>query len=119
MIPLSVLDLSVVTTETRPAASLRNSIDLAHHVDELGYIRYWLAEHHNLSSVASPAPDVMIGQIAAVTRNIPPHWGWPSGSRCSRRYSPAASILASAVRPAPTARPPTRCAAGSTGARAT
>jgi luciferase family oxidoreductase group 1 len=70
MIPLSVLDLSVVTTETRPAASLRNSIDLARHVDGLGYVRYWLAEHHNLASVASPAPDVMIGQIAAVTRHI-------------------------------------------------
>jgi luciferase family oxidoreductase group 1 len=70
MIPLSVLDLSVVTTETRPAAALRNSIDLARHVDGLGYVRYWLAEHHNLASVASPAPDVMIGQIAAVTNNI-------------------------------------------------
>ena len=70
MLPLSVLDLSVVTTETKPAAALRNSIDLARHVDALGYVRYWLAEHHNLASVASPAPDVMIGQIAAVTKNI-------------------------------------------------
>src|SRR6202162_6013538 len=70
MIPLSVLDLSVVTTGTRPAAALRNSIDLARHVDDLGYVRYWLAEHHNLASVASPAPDIMIGQIAAVTNRI-------------------------------------------------
>src|SRR3954449_12055444 len=70
MIPLSVLDLSVVTTGTKPAAALRNSIDLARHVDRLGYVRYWLAEHHNLASVASPAPDVMIGQIAAVTKHI-------------------------------------------------
>ncbi|MET0968378.1 MAG: LLM class flavin-dependent oxidoreductase [Tardiphaga sp.] len=70
MIPISVLDLSVVTTQTPPAAALRNSIDLAKHVDGLGYVRYWLAEHHNLASVASPAPDIMIGQIAAVTRNI-------------------------------------------------
>ncbi len=70
MIPLSVLDLSVVTTATPPATALRNSIDLARHVDGLGYVRYWLAEHHNLASVASPAPDVMIGQIAAVTRHI-------------------------------------------------
>ena len=70
MLPLSVLDLSVVTTATKPAAALRNSIDLARHVDSLGYVRYWLAEHHNLASVASPAPDVMIGQIAAVTKNI-------------------------------------------------
>jgi luciferase family oxidoreductase group 1 len=70
MIPLSVLDLSVVTTATKPAAALRNSIDLARHVDALGFTRYWLAEHHNLASVASPAPDLMIGQIAAVTKNI-------------------------------------------------
>ena len=70
MIPLSVLDLSVVTTGTKPADALRNSIDLAQHVDALGYVRYWLAEHHNLASVASPAPDLMIGQIAAVTKNI-------------------------------------------------
>jgi luciferase family oxidoreductase group 1 len=70
MIPLSVLDLSVVTTGTKPAEALRNSIDLARHADRLGYVRYWLAEHHNLSSVASPAPDLMIGQIAAVTQHI-------------------------------------------------
>ena len=70
MIPLSILDLSVVTTGTKPAAALRNSIDLARHADALGYIRYWLAEHHNLASVASPAPDLMIGQIAAVTNHI-------------------------------------------------
>jgi luciferase family oxidoreductase group 1 len=70
MIPLSILDLSVVTTGTKPAAALRNSIDLARYADALGFTRYWLAEHHNLASVASPAPDLMIGQIAAVTKNI-------------------------------------------------
>src|SRR5580692_3798679 len=70
MIPLSILDLSVVTSGTKPAAALRNSIDLARHADALGFTRYWLAEHHNLASVASPAPDIMIGQIAAVTKNI-------------------------------------------------
>jgi luciferase family oxidoreductase group 1 len=70
MIPLSILDLSVVTSGTPPAGALRNSIDLAKHADGLGYVRYWLAEHHNLASVASPAPEIMIGQIAAVTQNI-------------------------------------------------
>src|ERR1700744_4842186 len=70
MIPLSILDLSVVTTGTKPSAALRNSIDLARHADALGYVRYWLAEHHNLASVASPAADLMIGQIAAVTSRI-------------------------------------------------
>jgi len=70
MTPLSVLDLSVVTTGTKPSQSLRNSIDLAKHADRLGYTRYWLAEHHSLSSVASPAPEIMIGQIAAATQRI-------------------------------------------------
>jgi len=70
MIPLSILDLSVVTTGTPPSQALRNSIDLARHADGLGYVRYWLAEHHNLASVASPAPEIMIGQIAAVTSRI-------------------------------------------------
>ncbi|MBV5270915.1 MAG: LLM class flavin-dependent oxidoreductase [Afipia sp.] len=70
MTPLSVLDLSVVTTGTPPAQSLRNSIDLAKHADRLGYTRYWLAEHHSLASVASPAPEIMIGQIAAATQRF-------------------------------------------------
>jgi luciferase family oxidoreductase group 1 len=70
MFPLSILDLSVVTTVTKPATALRNSIDLARHADRLGYARYWLAEHHNLASVASPSPDIMIGQIAAATERI-------------------------------------------------
>lgn len=70
MIPLSILDLSVVTTGTPPSQALRNSIDLARHADGHGYVRYWLAEHHNLASVASPAPEIMIGQIAAATSRI-------------------------------------------------
>src|SRR5437762_10028767 len=70
MIPLSILDLSVVTAATRPAAALSNCIDLARHADALGYVRYWLAEHHNLASVASPAPELMIGQIAARTSRL-------------------------------------------------
>jgi luciferase family oxidoreductase group 1 len=67
---LSVLDLSPVTTGGSGAASLRNSLDLARLADRLGYTRYWVAEHHNLPSVASSAPDIMIGQIAAVTGRI-------------------------------------------------
>ncbi|MBN8983809.1 MAG: LLM class flavin-dependent oxidoreductase [Rhizobiales bacterium] len=70
MPPVSILDLSVVTTATPPAQALRNTIDLAQLADRLGYTRYWLAEHHNLPSVASPAPDLMIGQIAAATSRI-------------------------------------------------
>src|ERR1700693_4818340 len=67
---LSVLDLSPVTTGGSGASALRNSLDLARLADRLGYTRYWVAEHHNLPSVASSAPDIMIGQIAAVTERI-------------------------------------------------
>src|ERR1700678_4773625 len=70
MIPLSILDLSVVTTGTKPTTALRNSIDPARHADALGCPRYWLAEHHNLASVASPAPAIRVGQIAAGTSHI-------------------------------------------------
>ncbi len=52
------------------AAALRNSIDLARLADRLGYTRYWVAEHHNLPSIASSAPDIMIGQIAAATTRM-------------------------------------------------
>lgn len=67
---LSVLDLSFVTSGRPPSAALRDSIDLARHCDRLGFVRYWLAEHHNLPSVASPAPEIMIGQIAAATTRM-------------------------------------------------
>jgi luciferase family oxidoreductase group 1 len=70
MIPLSVLDLSPVVTGASGADSLRNSLDLAKLADRLGYTRYWVAEHHNLPSVASSAPEIMIGQIAAVTTHM-------------------------------------------------
>jgi len=69
-IPLSVLDLSPITTATPGSAALRNSLDLARLADRLGYRRYWLAEHHNLASIASSAPEIMIGQIAAATTHI-------------------------------------------------
>ncbi|HVV95152.1 MAG TPA: LLM class flavin-dependent oxidoreductase [Hyphomicrobiales bacterium] len=70
MTALSVLDLAPVTTATSGAEALKNTIDLARHVDRLGYIRYWLAEHHNIASIASSAPDIMIGQVAAATSHI-------------------------------------------------
>ena len=70
MIPLSVLDLSPVTTATPGSVALRNSLDLARLADRLGYKRYWVAEHHNLANVGSSAPEIMIGQIAAVTSHM-------------------------------------------------
>src|SRR6476659_3278226 len=70
MIPLSILDLSPVSAGSTAAQALRNSLDLARHADGLDFRRYWLAEHHNLPTIASSAPDIMIGQVAAVTRNM-------------------------------------------------
>ncbi len=70
MIPLSVLDLSPVTTATPGSVALRNSLDLARLADRLGYKRYWVAEHHNLANIASSSPEIMIGQIAALTSHI-------------------------------------------------
>src|SRR5213596_1593437 len=69
-VPISVLDLSPVAAGSSGAVSLRNSLDLARLADRLGYTRYWVAEHHNLPSIASSAPDIMIGQIAAATARI-------------------------------------------------
>jgi luciferase family oxidoreductase group 1 len=68
--PLSILDLSPVAAGSSGAVSLRNSLDLARLADRLGFTRYWVAEHHNLPSIASSAPDIMIGQIAAATEHI-------------------------------------------------
>jgi luciferase family oxidoreductase group 1 len=70
MPPLSVLDLSPVAAGSSGAAALRNSLDLARHAERLGYTRYWVAEHHNLPSIASSSPEIMIGQIAAATERI-------------------------------------------------
>ena len=70
MIPLSILDLSPVSAGSTGAQALRNSLDLARLADGLGFTRYWVAEHHNLPAIASSAPDIMIGQIAAITKNM-------------------------------------------------
>lgn len=69
-LPLSVLDLSFVTTGRGPSAALHDTLALAKACDAFGFGRYWLAEHHNLPSVASPAPEIMIGQIAAATTRM-------------------------------------------------
>jgi luciferase family oxidoreductase group 1 len=69
-VPLSVLDLAPVAAGSTSAQALRNTIELAKHVEALGYIRFWLAEHHNMPGIASSAPAVLIGQVAAATSTI-------------------------------------------------
>lgn len=70
MFPLSVLDLSPVAAGMQPAEALRNTLDLARLADRLGFTRYWVAEHHNMASIASSAPEIMIGQVAAATTRM-------------------------------------------------
>jgi luciferase family oxidoreductase group 1 len=67
---LSVLDVSPVSSGSNGAQALRNTLELAQLTDRLGYERYWLAEHHNLPSIASSAPEIMIGHVANVTERI-------------------------------------------------
>jgi luciferase family oxidoreductase group 1 len=67
---LSVLDVSPVSSGSDGARALRNTLELARLADRLGYQRYWLAEHHNLPSIASSAPEIMIGHVANVTERI-------------------------------------------------
>jgi luciferase family oxidoreductase group 1 len=69
-IPLSVLDLSPVPSGRAPSSALHDTVRLAREAERLGYTRYWLAEHHNISSVASSAPSVMIATVAAATSRI-------------------------------------------------
>ncbi|WP_319479276.1 LLM class flavin-dependent oxidoreductase [uncultured Draconibacterium sp.] len=66
----SVLDLAPVAEGSTPADALHNSLELAQHAEQLGYSRYWVAEHHNIISVASAATSIIIGYIAAGTKNI-------------------------------------------------
>ena len=67
---LSVLDLAPVPSGSSPSVALRNSLELARHVERLGYYRYWVAEHHNMPGIASSAPAVLIGHIADATETI-------------------------------------------------
>ncbi|HEY1973431.1 MAG TPA: LLM class flavin-dependent oxidoreductase [Pseudonocardia sp.] len=69
-IPLSVLDLSPVPLGGTPADALRNTIDLAQAAERAGYHRYWVAEHHLASGVASSVPGVLVALIAGATERI-------------------------------------------------
>ena len=67
---LSVVDQAPVRKGDTGGDALREAIELAVTVEKLGYERYWVAEHHNLPSLAATSPEILIGQIAAATRRI-------------------------------------------------
>src|SRR5215211_6863459 len=70
MVPLSVLDLVPVRLGSTPGEALRDSLDLARHAERLGFTRYWVAEHHNMTGIASAATSVVIGYLAGGTSTI-------------------------------------------------
>ncbi len=67
---LSILDLAHVPLGSDVGQALRNTLDFARQADQLGYERFWLAEHHNMPGIASAATAVVIGQVAAATQRI-------------------------------------------------
>ena len=69
-VPLSVLDLSPVAAGTTAGQALRQTTELARRAEELGYRRFWVAEHHNIPAIASSAPAVLIAHLAAATTRI-------------------------------------------------
>jgi luciferase family oxidoreductase group 1 len=70
MLRLSVLDQSPVPEGAAEADALRNTIDLARLADDLGYHRYWVAEHHGTPALACASPEALIGPIAAMTSRL-------------------------------------------------
>ena len=68
--PLSVLDLAPVPAGGSSRQALADTVALARHVERLGYGRFWVAEHHGMPGVASSAPAVLIGAVAAATSTI-------------------------------------------------
>src|SRR3954470_18617073 len=69
-IRLSVLDQSPISEGSTGADALKNSVDLARFTEELGYERYWVAEHHGTPMLACAAPEVLISAIASATTRM-------------------------------------------------
>src|ERR1700733_5184412 len=69
-IAYSVLDLATVTEGYSIADTYHKSLENALQAEQLGYMRYWFAEHHNMISVASSATSLLIGYIAGNTTSI-------------------------------------------------
>jgi luciferase family oxidoreductase group 1 len=70
MTPLSVLDLVPVRAGASSGDAIRESVDLARLCEQLGYTRYWFAEHHGMASIASSVPEILIEHIASATSRI-------------------------------------------------
>lgn len=69
-VDFSILELAAIGEGLKVSEVLHNSLNLAQHAEALGYKRFWLAEHHNMKSIASSATSILIGYIAQATRKI-------------------------------------------------
>jgi len=69
-VPLSVLDVAPVAANGSPGEALRHTTALARRTEELGFRRFWVAEHHNMPAIASSAPAVLLAHLAAATSTI-------------------------------------------------
>jgi luciferase family oxidoreductase group 1 len=69
-VPLSILDLAPIARGQSATDSFANSVALAQRAEELGYLRVWYAEHHNMASIASSATSVLIAHVGAQTQTI-------------------------------------------------
>src|SRR3984957_21355643 len=69
-IAVSVLDLVGMRAGEGPGSAIARSVNLAQQVEQLGYKRYWLAEHHAIAGLACSATPVLIGHIAGATKTI-------------------------------------------------
>jgi len=67
---LSVLDQSPVIAGHTPARAIEETLKLARRVEELGYSRYWLAEHHAIAALADPCPEILLARLGAETKRI-------------------------------------------------
>ena len=67
---LGVLDQSPIVSGTRPVDAVNETVYLAQLAEDLGYHRYWLAEHHSISALADPCPEILLARIGAATRRI-------------------------------------------------
>ncbi|WP_080846168.1 LLM class flavin-dependent oxidoreductase [Cytobacillus gottheilii] len=67
---LSVLDQSVISSGSTPQEALQNTTALAQLTEKLGYVRFWVAEHHNSDGIAGTSPEILIAHLAAHTKKI-------------------------------------------------
>src|SRR3989442_12090638 len=69
-VPLGVLDQSPVVSGHSPAEAIAETISLARLAEELGYHRYWLAEHHGIAALPDPCPEILVSRVASPTPPI-------------------------------------------------